>query len=105
MFADAGHVASRRSLLVAFSFAGGSATEVAAVRSKDVDTASGTVTFSGATARDGLLDGWGVETVERYFRNNPPVGADDLLCVKPSTKSRTGCSVSVGEAPQRADRC
>ena len=27
-----------------------------------------------------------METVERYFRNNPPVGADDLLCVKPSTQ-------------------
>ena len=34
VFADAGHVASRRSLMVAFSFAGGTATEVAAVRSK-----------------------------------------------------------------------
>ena len=96
VFADGGHVASRRSLLVAFSFAGGSATEVAAVTSKDVDTAAATVAFSGAAARDGVLDGWGVETVERYFRNNPPVGADDLLCVKPSTSpERAAQSVSV----------
>ena len=96
VFADAGHVASRRSLLVAFSFAGGSATEVAAVRSKDVDTASATVTFSGAAARDGRLDGWGVETVDRYFRNSPSVGADDLLCVTPTiSPERAAHSVSV----------
>lgn len=85
VFADAGPVASRRSLMVAFSFAGGTAPEVGAVRGKDVDLASATVAFSGKAARNGLLDEWGVETVRRYFRNNPPVGADDLLCVTPAT--------------------
>ena len=96
VFADAGHVASRRSLLVAFSFAGGSASEIAGVKAKDVDTASATVAFSGAAVRDGLLDGWGVETVDRYFRNNPPVGADDPLCVIPSiSPERAAHSVSV----------
>ena len=81
VFADAGQVASRRSLLVAFSYAGGSPSEIAGVRVSDVDTAAATVAFLGAAARYGPLDNWGVETVERYFRNNPPAAADDLLCV------------------------
>ena len=96
VFADCGGVASRRSLLVAFSFAGGSATEVAAVRTTDVDLAAAAVAFSGPAARDGLLDGWGVETVERYFRNNPPAADEDLLCVTSAVRpDRAAHSVSV----------
>ena len=96
VFADAGPVASRRSLLVAFSYAGGSPTEIAGVRVADADTAEATVAFNGAAARYGPLDGWGVATVERYFRNHPPAAAADLLCVTPSTSpERAAHSVTV----------
>lgn len=96
VFADCGGVASRRSLLVAFSFAGGSASEVAAVRGADVDIATSTVAFRGKAARGGLLDGWGVETVERYFRNNPSAAVGGLLCVTSAVRpERAAHSVSV----------
>ncbi len=83
VYADAGLVASRRSLIVAFAFAGGTNSEIAAVRMCDVDPEAGTVAFSGEGARICPLDAWGVTTVRRYLRNHPPVAADELLCVTP----------------------
>ncbi len=59
--ADAGLVASLRSLCVAFSYAGGTASEVAAVRRCDVALAAATVAFCGTAARVGPLDLWSVE--------------------------------------------
>ena len=59
-FADAGAVASRRSVMLAFSYAGGTASEVAAVRTGDVDLDAGIVAFSGAAARVGPVDEWGI---------------------------------------------
>ena len=96
VYADAGLVASRRSLLVEFSYAGGTATEVAGVRMRDVDADAGTVVFTGAAARVGRLDAWGVETVRRFLRNHPAVAGGDLLCVTAgSDVSRGAHSVTV----------
>lgn len=92
--ADAGLMASRRSLMVAFSFAGGSASEITSVRMCDVDAEAGTVAFSGKAARIAPLDTWGVETVRRYLCNKPPVPADEMLCVT-SRSSKPTHSVSV----------
>ena len=70
-YTDAGLVASRRSLCVVFSSAGGIASEVAAVRMCDIDLDAATVAFRGAAERDEPLDRWGVETVWRFVRNTP----------------------------------
>ena len=80
-FADAGLVGSRRALLVAFSFAGGTATEVAAVRMGDVDLETATVAFTGTASRVNPLGQWGVSRVARFVRNRPPIPADHLVCV------------------------
>ena len=96
VFADAGLVASRRSLLVAFSFAGGTASEVAAVRACDLNLEAATVAFRGNVARTGNLDGWCSETVRRFARNSGPLDHDELLCVTAATlPSRAAHSVTV----------
>ena len=79
--ADAGLAASRRSVMVALSFAGGTATEIAAVRPCDIDTGGARVWFSGDSARWGPLDGWSAAALGRFFANNPPVRPDERLCV------------------------
>ena len=96
VYADAGLVASRRSLLVAFSYAGGTAAEVAGVRRRDVDADAGTVVFTAGGSRVAVLDAWGVETVRRFLRNHPAVAGGDLLCVTAgSDVSRGAHSVTV----------
>ena len=79
-YADAGHAISRRSLMVALAFAGGSHPEVAAVRMRDIDIGAATVAFSGEAARIGTLDEWGANTVQRFLRNHPNIERDMLLC-------------------------
>ena len=80
IYADAGHAISRRSLMVALAFAGGTHPEVAAVRMRDLDIEAGAVAFSGEAARIGTLDEWGAETVQRFLRNHPHIDRDELLC-------------------------
>lgn len=95
-FGDAGPVASRRSVMLASSYAGGTASEVAAVRMGDIDLEAGTVAFSGDAARVGRLDAWGVDTVLRFVRNNRPLAPDALLCVTAETSpSRAAHAVTV----------
>ena len=95
-FGDAGLVASRRSVMLALSYAGGSASEIAAVRMGDVDLSGRTVEFSGPAARVGLLDEWSYQSILRFVRNNPQVPADALLCVSESTGlSRVAHTVTV----------
>ena len=81
-YADPG-LPSRRSLQVALSYAGGTATEVAAVRLADIDLQAGTVTFSGRAARTNRLDKWNKETVELFINNSPPLAPSEPLCVNP----------------------
>ena len=95
-YADAGLVASMRSLCVAFSYAGGTASEVAAVRRRHVDLGAATIAFYGTAARVGPLDQWSVETVWRFVRNNPVVPDGDPMCVTVATDpSRAAHSVTV----------
>lgn len=94
--ADAGLVATRRSVMLVLSYAGGTASEVAAVRMGDIDLDAGAVAFSGAAARIGSLDEWGVETLWRFVRNNPPLAVGALLCVTDAaTVSRAPHTVTV----------
>lgn len=95
-FADAGLVASRRSLLVVFSFAGGTASEVAWVRMGDVNPDKATVAFRGRYARTNPIDGWGVSKVARFVRNHPPIPPDHPVCVTPRVRpERAAHSVTV----------
>ncbi len=84
-YADSGLVASRRSLIVACSFAGGTATEIATLRMGDVDLGAATIRFGGPTARTNSLEGWAKEAFARFVRNNPPVCDQGLLCVSGRT--------------------
>lgn len=71
------------SLLVALSFAGGTATEVAGVRRCDVDLDIETVAFDGASARVNPLGAWPAEVIGLWLNNRPTSPApDDLLCVR-----------------------
>ena len=93
---DAGAVASRRSAALAAAFAGGTASEIAALLMRDVDLDAGTVAFSGPAARVGPLDDWGIETLSRFVRNNPPIPPNSPLCVSATTSpSRAAHAVTV----------
>lgn len=95
-FADFGLVGSRRSLLVAFSFAGGTAAEVAAVRMGDVNLEKATVAFRGTYPRWNPLDEWAVSRVARFVRNRPPIASDHPICVTARIKpERAAHSVTV----------
>lgn len=95
-FADSGLVGSRRSLLVAFSFAGGTATEVGAVRMGDVNLDEAIVAFTGTGSRVNTLDQWAVSRVARFVRNRPPIPPDQPICVTPRIKpERAAHSVTV----------
>lgn len=92
---DAGTAVSRRPLLVALSSAGGSAAEVAAVRARDIDLGSGTITFLSERARVCALDDWSVRAIDRYLRANP-TPPDERLCTKWDTPPETAAhSVSI----------
>ena len=92
---DAGRAASRRPLLVAFSLAGGSAAEVAAVRARDVNLDAGTVAFLGERARVCALDEWSARAIARYLRANP-TALHERLCVRVDTPREAAAeSVSI----------
>ena len=95
-YADAGHAISRRSLMVALAFAGGTHSEVAAVRMRDIDINASTVAFTGEAARIGPLDEWGVDTVQRFLRNHPHIERDELLCSTQSADPTHTVTVRLG---------
>ena len=80
--ADTPLVTSRRPLLLAAAFGGGTATEIAALRLRDLDLGAGTVTFSGDAARTNPLDSWSVAAIQRWLHNQPQTPDTDApLCV------------------------
>ena len=80
--ADTPLVTSRRPLLLAAAFGGGTATEIAALRLRDLDLAAGTVTFLGNAARTNPLDGWSIAAIQRWLHNQPEAPDTDApLCV------------------------
>ena len=103
--ADAGLVASRRSVMVALSFAGGTAAEVAAVRLCDIDTAVAMAWFCGEAARWGPLDSWSAATLDRFLANNPPLRPDERLCVTDrlnAARAAHSVTVQLGQVLQTA---
>ena len=103
--ADAGLVASMRSLCMAFSYAGGTASEVGAVRRRDVDLDAATVAFRGAAARVGPLDEWSAAMVARFLANNPPMQPDERLCVTDrldAQRAAHSVTVQLGQVLQAA---
>ena len=103
--ADWGLVASRRSVMVALSFAGGTAAEVAAVCGCDIDMASARVWFSGDAARCGSLDEWSASTLQRFLVNNPALWPDERLCVTDSldaARAAHSVTVQLGQVIQDA---
>ena len=94
--ADTGGIGSRRSLLFALSFCGGSARAVASVRARDIDLAAAEVTFRDDTPRTNPLDGWSAGIVHRWWKCLPEQpDPDDLVCVKPGAAVASGAK-SVG---------
>ncbi len=95
--ADTPLVTSRRPLLLAGAFGGGTATEIAGLRLRDLDLAAGTVTFSGDAARTNPLDGWSIAAFQRWLLNQPEAPDPDApLCVTPGMDLFRGAqSVSV----------
>ncbi len=94
---DSELVTSRRPLLFAMAGAGGTATELAALRRRDIDFAAGTVTFTGAAARANPLDEWSIKTARRWLLNQPQAPALDApVCVTEGVDLARGArSVSV----------
>ena len=73
---------SSGSLLVALALAGGSATEMAAVRLRDLNLDAGTVAFGGESARVNPLGEWSARVIRLWLLNRPnPLNDDCLLCV------------------------
>ena len=94
---DSELVTSRRPLLFALASSGGTATELAALRRRDIDFAAGTVTFTGAAARTNPLDEWSIKTARRWLLNQPRAPAlDAAVCVTDGLDLARGArSVSV----------
>ena len=80
--ADSGMLGSRRSLLAALSYAGGTAPEVAGVRFCDIDLGKATVTFRGGSPRTNALGEWATQIVETWWRclSEQPQ-PDELVCI------------------------
>lgn len=80
--ADSPLIGSRRSLIVALAFAGGSATAIAAVRMCDIDPEAATVTFRHDLPRTNSLNDWSAHTVRVWLKCRPvPPQPDELVCV------------------------
>ena len=89
--ADSGLVGSRRSLIAALSYAGGTAPEVASVRFCDIDVGGATVTFRGDAPRTNALPDWSAQIVERWYKCLPTSpAADALVCVTPGKSIAKG---------------
>ena len=91
--------------MVALSFAGGTATELAAVRLCDIYTAAAMVWFSGDAARWGPLDSWSAATLDRFLANNPPLRPDERLCVSDrldAARAAHSVTVQLGQVLQVA---
>lgn len=91
-----GYTFTRDPLLLALSEAGGSATEIAAVRGADLDLSTGTVTFPGPLARSAPLTNWGVGIL-RLINAEKPFNPEQRVAVGRGIGPNRGAhSVSVG---------
>lgn len=106
-YADTGLLGSQRALLLALSFAGGTAQEVAQVRMGDLNLADGTVAFLGEAARTNRLDEWSTQAVARWWNCLPqPPSPDEPVCVGPHVTAAGGArsvTVRLGDVLADAD--
>ena len=77
-YADPGMRYSRRSVMVALSFAGAAAKELSTIRRTALAPDLSRVRLGNRTAP---LDDWGRETLAGFFRNRPNLADDALLCL------------------------
>ena len=77
-FADRGQLFSRRAVIVALAFAGGTSSEIAKVRKSHVDLKTGTVTVGG---RQNPLCEWGQQMIRQFLQIRPLVDKNRLLAV------------------------
>ena len=81
---------------VALSEAGGTAAELAEVRSNDVDLDQGVVRFSGRSARYGPLSDWGVNTLRLVIAQQPLVDDKRVCCSDDLGPERAAHSIAAG---------
>ena len=81
---------------VALSEAGGTAAELAEVRSNDVDLDQGVVRFSGRSARYGPLSDWGVNTLRLVIAQQPLVDDKRVCCSDDLGSERAAHNIAAG---------
>ena len=96
---------------VELALAGGTASEIAEIRRKDIDLGTATVSFGGCDApnnaldaRTNPLDEWGLATIEKTLRWRH-VAVDERVCVRPtvsSTRAAPSVTVRLAMAIRRA---
>ena len=92
-FADRGQLFSRRAVIVALAFAGGTSSEIAKVRKSHVDLKTGTVTVGG---RHNPLCKWGQQMMHQFLRIRPLIDENRLLAVSEQIEAdRRGHAVTV----------
>ncbi|MCQ3805613.1 MAG: hypothetical protein KTV45_16285 [Acidimicrobiia bacterium] len=79
-FADRGQVHSRRAVIVALALAGGTSTEIASVRKKDIDLDRGMVRIG---QRLNPLCQWGWQELEAFLRIRTEIQKHQVLAVRP----------------------
>ena len=77
-FADRGQLFSRRAVIVALAFAGGTSSEIAKVRKSHVDLKTGTVTVGG---RQNPVCEWGQQMIGTFLQIQPGISSNGLLAV------------------------
>lgn len=76
---------SRQAPVVALATTGGTATDIARVRARDIDLDQAAVVFAGNPPRAGRLNDWAQAMLQRYLRDNHAAADDAPLCI--STRS------------------
>jgi len=80
-FADRGHVHSRRAVIVALALAGGTSTEIGAVRKRHIDLDRGTVRIG---QRQNPLCQWGQQVLRDFLRMRTEIQEHHPLAVGPN---------------------
>ena len=86
---------SRQGAVVALATAGGTATDIAPLRARDINLDQATVALAGNPPRTGRLNDWAKAMLQRYLRDNNAAADDAPLCIsKRSTPEREVEAVS-----------
>ncbi len=79
VFADRGQLYSHRAVIVALALAGGTSSEIGAVRKRDIDLDRGMV---GIGERQNPLCEWGRQMIHGFFWIRPDLQEDDVVAVR-----------------------